>query len=148
MAGEREGSIQGTEGSGSKVQKLNYKRLCDAILGQQYPQRLSLRCHEIHGATSHLAATLQATLAPISSHPASTSFNSSPAPTQAPDHPHSKHPWNQSSVASALRDAGTSPSHDLVPCVCLKGCHGANCCVYSCSPDEHCSVGISSDGSW
>lgn len=22
------------------------------------------------------------------------------------------------------------PSHDLVPCVCLRGCHGANCSVY------------------
>lgn len=40
------------------------------------------------------------------------------------------------------------PRHDLVPCVCLRGCHGANCCVYSCSPNAHYSVGICSNGSW
>lgn len=39
------------------------------------------------------------------------------------------------------------PSHNLVPCVCLRGCHGANCSVYSCSPNAHRPVGICSNGS-
>lgn len=134
-------------------------------MGQRCP---ALMCHKIQGATNHLTATFngpsvrknccdtqqikdgsqEATLVPISSHPANISSNSTPAPTQAPYHPHSPLSWNHPfSVASALTDARASPSHDLVPCVCLRGCHGANCSVYSCSPSAPCSVGICSSGS-
>lgn len=124
----------------------------------------ALMCHETQGATSHLTATFQgpsirknwgsqqmkdgsqeATLASISSHLANNSCSTA-APTQAPSFPASLEP--------ALL-CGLTPnrcrslrSHDLVPCVCLRGCHGANCSVYSSSPNARCSVGICSNGSW
>lgn len=67
--------------------------------------------------------------------------------------PWSNHPsfqllFTPGSVASGPSDRCLVLPHPcVVPCVCLRGCHGANCCVYSCLPNALRFAGICLSGS-